>query len=389
MLTRQTFQIRGYISKEGYARIDSVLADCCDLYNRTLQDWINACKKEEESHSLFDLIKKFTQIRRHNPDGWGALSVHIGRGVLIRFDKARQAFFRRLKEGEKPGFPRFKKPYRYRTIEIEDGAGIMLKYFGRKGNHHRYKIKIKGLHEIQIKSKRKLPEADKLKVIKLTRKGNILTVGLTFEMEREALPKTGKVIGLDMGVETRIMTSKGQKIERRVPDQELIAKQQRRMSACRKESIEFRKRRRILANTYRKTKVRNRNECHRITTELIKENDIIAIEDLETKKMTEKGGKRKTRLNRGVLAQTWHVIRQQLTYKAEWAGRNLVVVNPAYTSQECSGCGNRAKKMLSERQHSCRKCGLSIDRDHNAAIVILTRALTSGGNFPEAVPGAA
>lgn len=385
----QTFQIRGHTGKKGYAKIDSVLSDCCDLYNQTLENWVDDHKNGQKSVSLFDLMKKFTRTRNQDPDGWGVISVNVGRGVLIRFERARQAFFRRLKAGEKPGFPRFRKPHRYRTIEIGDAVASMLKYLGCKGNHHRYEISIKGLPEMRMKSRRQLPDSDNHKTIRLTRKGTILTVGLTFEMEKKALPRTGKVTGLDMGVEARITNSEGRKIESRVPDQELIAKRQRRMSACRKESIEFRKRRRILANTYRKRTVRNRNECHRITTELVKENDIIAIEDLETRKITEKGGKRKARLNRGVLAQTWYMIRQQLTYKAEWAGRNLVIVNPAYTSQECSGCGSRAKKTLSERQHDCQKGGLSMDRDHNAAIVILTRALTSGGNFPEAVCGAA
>ena len=389
MLTHQTFQVRVYTNKQGYAKIDSVLADCCGLYNQTLQNWIDDHKNGQKSVSLFDLMKKFTRTRNQDPDGWGVVSVNVGRGVLIRFERARQAFFRRLEAGEKPGFPRFRQPHRYKTIEIGDAVASMLKYLGCKGNYHRYGISIKGLPEMRMKSNRQLPNSDNLKTIRLTRKGIILTVGLTFEVEKKALSRTGKVTGLDMGVEARITTSEGKKIERRIPDQQLIAKRQRRMSACRKESIEFRKRRRILANTYRKAVVRNRNECHRITTELVKENDVIAIEDLETKKMTEKGGRHKSRLNRGVLAQTWHVIRQQLTYKAEWAGRNLVVVNPAYTSQECSGCGNRAKKTLSERRHNCQKCGLSMDRDHNAAIVVLTRALTSGGNFPEAVRGAA
>lgn len=161
------------------------------------------------------------------------------------------------------------------------------------------------------------------------------------------------------------------------------------MSSFQRGSVEFRKHRRILANTYRKMATANRNECRRTTSELVKQNDIIAIEDLKTRKITEKSGRKKTGLNKGVLAQTWHLVRQQLTYKAEWAGRKLAVVDPAYTSQECSRCGSREKKTLSERQHNCLEYGLPMNRDHNAAIVILTRALTSGGNFPDAIFGAA
>ncbi len=187
---------------------------------------------------------------------------------------------------------------------------------------------------------------------------------------------------------SRITTSDGERIERRQLDREALKRKQRRLSACKKGSRRFRRRRRILANAHDRARVRNRNQCHEITTRLVRENGYIALEKLNVGKMTRKGGIRKTGLNRAVREQNWSRIVSQLKIKAGWAGRELVFVDPRNTSQRCSGCGALVKKSLSERRHVCGRCGLELDRDHNAAVNILCKAL-SGGTFPEAVGEAA
>ena len=87
-------------------------------------------------------------------------------------------------------------------------------------------------------------------------------------------------------------------------------------------------------------------------------------------------------LNRGILTQTWGLIRNQLAYKAEWAGREFVEVNPRYTSRECSACGNRTPQS-EYRTYACGVCGLVADRDTNAAVNVMKRAFgPSGAGFP-------
>ena len=131
--------------------------------------------------------------------------------------------------------------------------------------------------------------------------------------------------------------------------------------------------------------MRSRNEVHRFTTELVKRYDLIAGEDLKIGNMTrsakgtvEEPGtnvQAKSGLNREMLAQTWGLLKMQIAYKAESAGRIYVEVDPRDTSQMCSGCGGIVKKALRDRVHSCPYCGLEVDRDVNAAINILNRGL--------------
>ena len=371
-----TYQLRGYMDRQGYAALNELLGRCADLYNTELEVWRDSYEATGKSPSRYDRQKAFTQTRRADTF-WGACSQEIGRGVLTRFERAKNAFYRRCKAGENPGYPRFKPRHRYRTLELGEAKRTMV-----KGGGERYWLKVKGLPRIRLKSNRELPSPDQLKALRLTFRGRRLIVNLTYAVEQKPLPLCEKIVGLDMGVLTRITTSAGHTIERRQFDRESIKKKQRRLSACRKGSRRYRRRRRILANAHYRAYIRDRNECHRITTELIRKHGLVAVERLNTVGMTKAGGMRKRGLNRAILEQTWGRIHLQLAYKAEWAGRMLVFVDPKGTSQECSGCGRVVRKRLSERRHVCA-CGLDMDRDHNAARNVLRRAL-AGGTLPAA-----
>lgn len=111
-----TFQLRGYCSKSGYAALDSVLAECARFYNAALQEWHDAWKMRRVSVNLYSQYRELTGVREDEPDGWGAIDRSVGRGVLRRLDWARNAFYRRAKAGETPGFPRFKSAHRWKTI---------------------------------------------------------------------------------------------------------------------------------------------------------------------------------------------------------------------------------------------------------------------------------
>ena len=154
---------------------------------------------------------------------------------------------------------------------------------------------------------------------------------------------------------------------------------QRAISRKQKGSNSRRKAVAAFAREKRRNIIRNRNVCHRITTDLVRRFGHIAIEALLIRNMTAAGGSYKKGLNREVLGQTWGVIRQQLVYKAEWAGRQLVEVNPAYTSRTCSECGFVNGKARAYQIFACSECGHVQDRDVNAARNILAR-----GNFAQA-----
>ena len=308
-------------------------------------------------------MKWLTELRK-NSQTLSAISVLVQRGPIVRLDRSFQSFFRRLKAGEKPGFPRFKPWRRFQCIELSEVQPRMI-----KGN----RIKIKGMPVIIIRPNRLLPDSSQLKAMRLVMHGRNLTVDLVYEEQVDPLPPSEQAAGIDMGVNERMTLSTGETVARRDVDRKTERRLQRSISRCKKGSNTRRKRVEAYAREKRRNTVKNRNECHRLTTGLVRRFGKIAIEDLSIQSMTAAGGARKRGLNREILAQGWGIIRQQLTYKAEWAGRQIVTVNPAYTSRTCSKCGQVNSKAREYRIFDCSSCGHTEDRDVNAAKNIMAR----------------
>lgn len=386
-LINKTYQVRAYTSASGYDRIASALLNCAQLYNAALEEWKAAYRHKGHflsvSRSKFDQTKEFTGVRSDDPEFWGAVSVQIGRGVLTRLDRARQAFYIRVERGETPGFPRFKSSSRWNTIELPETTESMVKK--RERGHV---VRIKGLPTLRLKKGIELPSATNLKTITITRRGRRLWVNLAYAIEHEPLQPNNNAVGLDMGVLDRVALSTGERLGRRRKPNYKLKRAQQRMFRCRKGSRRWKQRRAVLANAQDRERVRNRNECHRVTTDIVRRFGLVAIEDLKIGYMTasakgtiEKPGKnvrRKSGLNRSISEQTWGIIKQQLTYKAEWAGRELVVVDPKFTSQRCSGCGVVSADNRRRKRYDCAECGMAEDADVNAAKNILHKALAAG-----------
>ena len=122
MNVHATYQVRAYTTAKGYARLERVMRMCALLYNAALREWRDAYRQAGVSRSLADQFKELTLVRRDDPSGWGSLSVQVGRGVLMRLDRSRRAFYRRVERGETPGYPRFRTYSRWRTIELAEPA---------------------------------------------------------------------------------------------------------------------------------------------------------------------------------------------------------------------------------------------------------------------------
>ena len=380
----KTYQHRAYASRAGYERIAEILRESARLYNAALEEW-RWTYRAGVSVSLYSQYRELTAIRASD-EFWGSISIQVGRGVLRRADRARQAFYRRVKSGEKPGYPRFKSSRRWHTIELANVDASTLKDRG-----HYYAIRIKGLPEIRLRKGLTLPE-DTPKALSITLRGRRLFVNLTYAIEQAALPRADAVVGVDMGVSERLALSNGEHVGRRRKPNAKLRRAQRRLSTCRKDSHQWRKRRAVLANQQHRERVRNRNECHRITTELVRRFGLLAVEDLQIRNMTRsasgtlenpgKNVRQKAGLNRSITEQTWGLIRNQLHYKAAWAGRELVAVDPKFTSQRCSGCGVVAAENRKSKQYRCATCGMTEDADVNAARNILHKAL-AGRRTPD------
>ena len=379
----RTYQHRAYTSRAGYDRIAEVLRESARLYNASLEEWRWAYRAGVRV-SLYSQYRELTAIRAED-EFWGGVSIQVSRGVLRRADRARQAFYRRAKTGEKPGYPRFKSGCRWHTIEL---AGVTASMVRARGSYSA--VRIKGLPEIRLRKGQVLPDGD-LKALTLTLRGRRLFVNMTYEAELAALVESDVAVGIDMGVSDRLALSNGGTVRRRRKPNKKLSRAQRRLSACRKGSHRWRKRRAVLANQQDRERVRNRNECHRVTTELVRRFGLIAVEDLAIRNMTasakgtiEEPGHNvaaKAGLNRSITEQTWGIIRNQLQYKAEWAGRELVVVDPRFTSQRCSGCGVVSSDHRQRKRYNCAECGMTEDADINAARNILDSAL-AGRRWP-------
>lgn len=308
-------------------------------------------------------MKHLTILRRES-QWWSDVSVQIARGVLVRMDRAFQDFFRRVKKGEKPGYPRFQGQGRFQCIEMAEVAPGMV-----KGN----KIHVKGMPAVRIRPDRELPDSRQLKSMRFVMHGRQLWVNLVYEEEIEPLPLSHKEVGIDLGVNQRLTLSDGSVVERRKLDRSRENRLRRKVSRAQEDSNGRRKAVAALARETRRNEIRNRNECHRITTELVRQFGVIVVEKLNMKGMTAAGGRWKQGLNREILAQTWGLIKQQLTYKAEWAGRRFVEVSAAYTSRTCAECQHVNAKSRIYRVFECAKCGHVADRDMNASRNILAR----------------
>ena len=415
-----TIQSRGYTSRKGYSAIDEVLGNCATLYNAALQHRREAWKQAGESVSYYDQCKELTGLRQEDPY-WAGISVQVARGTIKRAQRSYDSFFRRVRRGETPGYPRFKPRSRYRTIEISEVSPSMLKVRGGE-----LLIKIKGLSIIRTYPSRELPPIKQAKSIQITRRNRAIDVSIQFAFTPEAFQPTGRITALDPGVSRRLTGADGFSASSVKRDRTSTATLQRSVSTFKEraladgrarwepvltrwgtpaftkrgkprfrlewtagqEPLKLRRIRERLGTLRHRDKVRVRNLTHEITSELVQNYDVIGLEDTALANMTrsavgtaEEPGKnvaQKSGLNRSILEQNLGQIRQQLTcqqprtgHKTEWAGRRLVLVDPRNTTRTCSRCGNLNPRPGRDRVYRCDLCSLTMDQDENASVNIL------------------
>lgn len=286
--------------------------------------------------------------------------------VLKKLDKAFQNFFRRIREGDiKPGFPRFKGENRYHSIVYPQLNAKILPLGGT--------INLPKIGIIPIELSRPLEGTPKTCTV--IHKNGKFYVCYSCEVEAKILPPTDKQVGIDMGITHFATTSDGEHID--TPKtyrqaEKKLKQHQRRVSRRKRGSKRRKKAVRDLARCHEKVANQRRDIAHKTANKLIGEYDLIAYEDLRVKNML-----KNHHLAKSIQDAGWNTFLTILTNKAAEAGRQVVKVPPAYTSQNCSQCGGTVKKSLAVRVHDCPYCGLVLDRDVNAARNILKLALTA------------
>lgn len=348
--------------------LERTLELCRRVYNDTLAIRKETYEQSGTSISLYGTNKLLTAWKADKPE---LKQVHsqVLQNVQERVELAYQAFFRRVKAGEdEPGFPRFKGKGRYDSFTF--------KQFGFKLDGDM--LTISKIGDVRIKLHRPICATVKTLTVQRDAVGNWYAC---FSCERDPSPlePSHKVVGVDLGLTTFAYLSDGQKIDRQrwmKQDERDIARLQRKKERFAKGSPERRKVIHALCHAYERAANRRRNFAHQESRKLVNEYQIIAFEKLDIQDMQGNGNKT---ISRGIADVAWGQFVQFTTYKAEDAGRTVVLVNPKGTTQMCSGCGELVPKDLSVRIHDCPHCGLKLSRDLNAALNILARGLASIG----------
>ncbi|HET6264054.1 MAG TPA: transposase [Usitatibacter sp.] len=342
--------------------LERILESQRQLYNAALEERIGAYRKAGLSLTYFDQSRSLTEWRSSDPEA-RALPVNVQRATLKRLDEAYRGFFRRVKQGGVAGFPRFRGRGWFDSFGFREFAGITL----RSG-----RLRFKGMPGgLRVHWHRELPDGAAIKSCTFKREPKGWSVSLTIAVEPEA-PRLGKrAVGIDLGISTFAALSDGgfvpspraaRKAEKR------LATAQRALARKAKRSGGRRKARTTLARCHAAVARQRREHLHQASARLARDYDVIVVERLNLQ------GLARSSLAKDVHDASWARFISMLRYKAERAGARLIEVDSRNTSQECSGCGKVVPKCLSDRRHECPHCGLSLDRDLNAARNVLNRA---------------
>ncbi len=404
------------LSPSGHRRLDQIFRMCAELYNANLESWRGTYLWWKEHHnpevekfpsdwnlSLYDRMMMFTAVRADHPE-WERLSVKVGRGVLVRFDRAIASFYERCKEGKNPGFPRFKPSRRWRSIEMPDPSPSMLQAPGTPKNQSArwWRLSAKGVPRVRFRDKGNRIAAalgmgasvKELRVVRTPLRVELHVVLKHPERELPERPVTNPV-GIDKGIADRLIFSDGTHVPARAPDRENITRKQRALSRSveahkQKEkqagrrlpySNTRKKKQQVFTRAWRRETERARQADFRLCHYLVTTFDGIAIEHSNLM-----GWSRSRRWGKKLHDQRLSSLDPILEHTAGKAGIRYVEVDPAYTTTDCSQCGHRQKMPLSKRKYECGGCGVTMCRDCNAAVNISVRAFGrtpgSGGIFP-------
>jgi putative transposase len=360
---RKTFKYRLYPNKHQQCLLEQQLEECRWLYNHLLAERRDAWEQRQESVRLYDQHATLPALKAERPSLAGVQS-QVLQNVAVRIDLAFQAFFRRVREGAtEPGYPRFRGKGRYDSITFPQVP------VGCKLDVELKRLRVMHVGQVKIILHRPLEGTPKTATISRKSTGKWY-VTLSCECaEPSPLPETGHQVGIDVGLKTFAMLSTGQEIANPRffgQEEQALAKAQRRLSNEEQGTPEHAARRKVVARVYERMTWRRGDFTHQQSCRIVHTFDVIAVEDLSVNRMTHNHC-----LAKSIHDAAWSQFAALLSYKAAWAGRRYVAVNPAYTSQDCSQCGHRQLLALSDRTYSCPCCGMVLDRDLNASLNIL------------------
>jgi putative transposase len=355
--------------------LELVLARCRMLYNASLEQrktWWQ--RGQGKSATYYQQAMELPDLKAACPE-YAEINAQVLQDVLRRLEKTFQAFFRRVQAGETPGYPRFQGRGRFKSFSypqygggaVLDGGMLNLSKIGR----------------IHIRLHRPLEGIPKTVTIIQEADGWYACVSCT-DVPVQPLTPTGQEIGIDLGLEAFATLADGTRIfhpgwYRKA--ERALKTAQRRVSRRKKGSNRRRKAAQLLAKAHLKVRRQRADFHHNTALHLVQTNDMIYYEDLQTANLL-----KNHHLAKSIQDAGWSRFLNILSFKAACAGRSVVAVSPAFTSQICSSCGVIVSKGLSVRWYACPDCGTNLHRDHNAALNILAlgRNQCGAGQAPQA-----
>lgn len=361
MMIRKSFQYRIYPTKLQAAKLQWWLDRCRELYNAALQERRDAYQKMGKSISCYEQMAQLPLIKQDRPE-YTEIGSQVLQQVLERLDKGFQAFFRRIKAGQKPGYPRFRNRDRYDSFT--------LKQTGWKLTESK-RLSITGIGALKVRWSRAI-EGD-IKTVSVRRDADQWYCCFSCLIDIPTPePSQKPAIGIDVGLESFATLSSGVQIAnpRYYRKAEAVLKRRQQSLARKKKGSNRRKKAKLLvAKAHQKIRNQRRDFRHKFAKQLVDAYGVICVEKLNIRGMVHNHS-----LAKSISDAAWGSFVAILCSKAEGAGCKVVKVDPRGTSQYCHACGQHSPKELSDRWHIC-DCGASLHRDHNSALIILGRGL--------------
>ncbi|MEV6020692.1 transposase [Streptomyces sp. NPDC051997] len=396
MIRAYKFLMRPTVRQE--QALGEMLRDHCSLYNGALQERRDAYRHVSKTSVKYGIQSgQLKEIRAFDPERQGRWSFSSQQATLRRLDKAMQAFFRRVKSGETPGYPRFRGVNWFDTVDFpKDGDGCR---WDSTPHDPVTRVRFQGVGHVKVNQHR--PVVGRVKTVSVKRERRKWYVVLTAEQPRpEPLPQTGSVVGIDLGIASFLTTSHGEHIANprhaRKAAAELetaqraLSRYPRRKAKDRTKNHQRAAER--VAALHGKVRRQRLDHAHKTALDLVRRHGFIAHEDLKIRNMARSpapkpdpdqagaflpnGGAAKAGLNRSINDAGWGVFLTILHAKAESAGREVIAVDPRNTSRECPECGHTAKENRpTQEKFHCIACAHTAHADTVGAINVLRAGL--------------